>query len=759
MVDTAKDELWVVRWTTDGAGAASFDETWSDLTGQTPSEASPCGWLDAIHPEDAPAAADELRACLAQRTAFRHAARVRLRNGSYRWMLGAGAPRFDALGFVGFAGAILDIHHSRAARRALSDKEEKLRLALAAAEMGTFVWDLEQERCERDARMLELFGRPPDGSLSLNSAIERDLHPEDRQRFADALARARDPAGDGRLCEDVRVPWPDGTIRWLQISARVRFSEQPRRPVRMVGTAIDVTAREKAKDAIRESEERLSLAHERMAAALRASPVVAFEHDRELRFIWIQNPAPDFRPEDVVGKTVSEVIESPEDARPVIAIKQRVLETGVPARQDLQIPFRGVARWYDLIVQPRRNASGEIVGLLCTATDITEHKRAEESLQEADRRKDQFLAVLGHELRNPLASIQNGVSTLRLGNGPADPDTAGRIIDLMARQAAHLGRLVDDLLDVSRINRDKIELRREPVDIGFAVREALETTRPQRDDKRLRVDVTLPAEPLTVTGDPTRLSQVVTNLIHNAIKYTDDDGSIRIRVEREDEHALVTVADNGVGIAPEILPRVFDLFMQADPAPMSGLGIGLMLSKRLVELHGGTIEANSPGLHQGSVFTVRLPLQSQTPESSVPGDEGNHDGADMGVKVLVIDDNRDVADSFATLLRSFRVPVRVAYSGKAGVAAAADFGPDIAFIDIRMPGIDGYETARRIRALPLAHRPTLVALSGLARREGEETAEAARAAGFDLHINKPASVETIRDVIARNAATTVSPSW
>ncbi len=751
MFSGAHDERWVIGWLVDEGGRCMYvDKQWTKVTGQEIGEAVDRGWLLALHPEDRPRTAEGLADSFNRQDAFRREFRLQRRDGAHRWALAVGAPRFEDRQFRGYVGSIVDIHRSRTARDALLKSEEKLRLALAAAEMGTFVWHIEDGRCERDAGMLRLFGKPLGSSLSLNSAIERDLHPEDRSRFADALRRACDPAGDGRMREDVRAQRADGRLRWLQISAQVHFSAQPRRPRRLVGTAIDVTARERAKDAIRSSEERLAVAHERLTAALRASPVVAFEMDRDLRYVWIQNPQHGIRSEDVVGRTVAEIFEREEDARPIMEIKRRVLDTGVPAREEVHIQLNGVLRWFDLIVEPRRSGA-EIVGLLCTATDITEHKRSEDALKEADRRKDSFLAVLGHEIRNPLASIQNSVQTLMSGRGLVDSATADKAVDIMARQVRHLGRLVDDLLDVSRINRDKIELRREPVDIGLALREALETTRPQAEDKRVRLEISLPAEPLIVIGDATRIAQIVTNLVGNAIKYTDASGSVRVRVESDDGDAVVTVADDGIGIAPQVLPRVFDLFMQADSAPLSGLGIGLALSKKLVELHGGAIEARSPGPGSGSVFTVRLPLTRSEARARA---EATADAGGMApeVKVLVVDDNRDVADSFAMLLSGFGVPVQVAYDGESGVEAAAAFGPDIAFIDIRMPGVDGYETARRIAALRSRQHPILVALSGLGQEQDQELS---RAAGLDLHLIKPVTVEAIRQVIALREAQTL----
>ncbi len=879
----------------------SVDETWTAVTGQPRSQALGFGWLKSLHPDDRAETIATLSATLRRRTPFRHAFRVRRHDGDYRWALAVGAPRFDHSQFLGYAGSIIDIHESRVARQRLQESEEKLRIALDSACMGTFVWHIENGRCERDARMLELFGLPPDGSLSLNSALDRDIHPDDRRRFADALARARESTGDGRLQEDVRILWPDGSLRWLQISAQVHFADDPRRPLRMVGAAVDITAREQAKEALRAgqerqaflltlsdavrnagdpleiqrkattllgrrlnasrvhyagvsadgawglvrdgfcdgapslagryrleqygppdfaefragrtlaiedvgtdprltpdqrratqalevgawaaapllkngrlvavlavqfptphrwseaeislveevgertwaaveralAEERLAVAHDRLTATLKASPVAAFEQDRDLRYVWIENPSMGYGAEQVVGKTDADLFEHEEDAKAVAAIKRRVLDTGSPAREEVGVFSRGALRWYDLVVQPRRS-KGNIVGLLCTGTDITEHKRTEVALKEADRRKNEFLAVLGHEVRNPLSSIRHGVQALKASVGSADLQPT---IDVMARQVGHLGRLADDLLDISRINQDKIELRREPLDLGSILLDAVEALRPQVEEKSQRIETRVPAA-CGVIGDPTRLSQVVANLIGNAIKYTGTGGLIETSVQREGAEAVLTVRDSGVGIPREVLPRVFDLFMQADRSNEHGLGIGLALSKRLVALHGGAIEARSEGAGKGSAFVVRLPLDGPLPAASAEAPAR----LKKTVKVLVVDDNRDVAESFAMLLGGLGHAVAVACDGEAGVEIARAFSPDVAFVDIRMPGIDGYETARRIRALGNDRKPMLVGLSGLGPDRDR------KADAFDLQLIKPIAADAIAEIVAGVAA-------
>ena len=344
---------------------------------------------------------------------------------------------------------------------------------------------------------------------------------------------------------------------------------------------------------------------------MRVAPIILFEQQgRDLRYVWILNPSLDIRADDLVGKTDYDLFERVEDAQAVLAIKRGVFETGRAARREVQVMTGGVPRWYDLSVEPR-STGGSIDGILCAATDITERKRAEEAQEAADRRKDEFLAILGHELRNPLMAIQNGVEILRRTRA-TDTSTAGpATIAMMGRQVGHLVRLVDDLLEISRINSDKIELRTEPVDVASILGDALDAARPHIEKQGHRVETRLAGGALRTFGDPTRLAQVLTNVLNNAARYTQPGGLIEITAERVEDEAAIRVRDNGVGIAPDMLPGIFDLFSQVDSRENGaepGLGVGLALAKKLAELHGGAIEARSSGIGKGSEFVVRLPL-------------------------------------------------------------------------------------------------------------------------------------------------------
>jgi len=377
---------------------------------------------------------------------------------------------------------------------------------------------------------------------------------------------------------------------------------------------------------------------------------------------------------------------------------------------------------------------------------LAEHVRSEAALRDADRRKDEFLAILAHELRNPLAPIRNSLHVLRLEN--ATSQTTQRVAEIMERQVNHMVRLVDDLLEVSRISRGKIELRKELLDVSAVVRSAVETSRPLIEANQQKLQLDLPTEPLYVEGDFVRLTQIVANLLNNAAKYSDPGGEIRLAVKSEADHAAISVNDDGMGIPADELPRVFDLFMQVERQPNrvhGGLGIGLTLVKSLIELHGGTVNARSGGAGQGSEFVVRLPLAGASDSKRAALDPAGAGAVLTAGRVLVVDDNRDAADSLSTLLRLLGAEVRVVYDGADAFNALANYRPNVVLLDIGMPGMDGHEVARQIRRLPHGREVTLVALTGWGQ---EEDRQRSRAAGFDFHLVKPASLEALRELLA-----------
>ena len=390
--------------------------------------------------------------------------------------------------------------------------------------------------------------------------------------------------------------------------------------------------------------------------------------------------------------------------------------------------------------------------------DITERKRLQEELQQrlhdladADRQKNEFLAMLSHELRNPLAPMRNALYLLK--NAQPGAAEAADVHGMMERQLQQLVRLVDDLLDVSRIIRGKIDLRREKVDLRQVAHRAGETAKPVLDAHGHVLNMSLPERPVLVSGDLVRLAQAIANLLTNAAKYSKAAAPIELAVRREGSEAVVSVKDRGVGIAPALLPRIFDLFVQGEHAlarSQGGLGIGLTLVKRLVEMHDGAVSALSEGEGRGSEFRIRLPA---LPESADDADAAAR-GA-PGVpgapkrRILVVDDNVDAAESIAKILKLFGHDARCEYDGRAALAAVRDYGPDVIVLDVGLPGMDGYEVARRLRAMHGSNGPRIIAVTGYGQ---EEDRLRSRESGFDQHLTKPVDPEALQALVSGSSS-------
>jgi CheY-like chemotaxis protein len=391
--------------------------------------------------------------------------------------------------------------------------------------------------------------------------------------------------------------------------------------------------------------------------------------------------------------------------------------------------------------------AGRVLFVAATGTDITERRRMEDALREQDRRKDEFLALLAHELRNPLAPLRNGLHVMRLAED--DPGTIAQAREMMERQLAHMVRLIDDLLDVSRINRNKMELRRSRVLLADVISSAVEIARPMIDAAGHELAVSLPPEPVYLDADLTRLAQVFGNLLTNSAKYTRPGGHIRLAAERRGRDVVVSVRDDGIGIPAASLRSIFDMFSQVDRSmerTAGGLGIGLALVKGLTEMHGGTVTAESAGVGQGSTFTVRLPaLETPAERTADEPQRTQPSAAGPGRRILVVDDNSDSARSMAGLLELLGNEVRTAHDGIAAVAAAEAFRPDVILMDVGMPRLNGYEATRRIREQPWGRSPAIVALTGWGQ-DGDRVLS--REAGCDAHLVKPVDIRDLEELLA-----------
>ncbi len=398
----------------------------------------------------------------------------------------------------------------------------------------------------------------------------------------------------------------------------------------------------------------------------------------------------------------------------------------------------------DYSLRARKTTDDEIGQLVDSFNAmLAEAGRRAEALREADRRKDEFLATLAHELRNPLAPLRNALEILRLS--PSDPARAEKARAMMERQVNQMVRLVDDLLDVSRITTGKLAIRKSTTELQATLRDALETVRPFVAAAGHELALDIAAEPICVEGDSTRLAQVFSNLVNNAAKYTEPGGRIEVSLAKEGAEAVVRVRDNGIGLEPKSLASIFDMFVQVDRTlerTQAGLGVGLTLARRLVALHGGSLSVRSEGAGKGSEFEVRLPLAG-----AILPDSEKVRRADTGEeprRILIADDNADFANSLGALLSGRGHEVRVVYDGAEALATAARFNPDFAFLDIGMPRVHGYEVARRLREAPGTAACVLVAVTGWGQ---EDDRQRAREAGFDRHLVKPAAPEDIETIL------------
>jgi PAS domain S-box-containing protein len=457
----------------------------------------------------------------------------------------------------------------------------------------------------------------------------------------------------------------------------------------------------------------------------------------------------------IVGKTAREAL--PEVVgQGFFELLDRVYSTGepfvghaLPVRLQREPNGPLDERFVDFVYQPIRDASGAVSGIFVEGSDVTQRKQVEDELRAANRQKDQFLAMLAHELRNPLAPIMTAAQLLKVGS--LDARSVANASEIIARQAAHMTDLVNDLLDVSRVTRGLVTLEQEELDLNVIVSAAVEQVRPLIDARRHSLTLQLSGRSAHVIGDRTRLVQVISNILNNAAKYTAPGGSLTLSVTADEQHVKVGVRDNGVGIAADVLPYIFDLFTQAERTPdrsQGGLGIGLALVKSLVALHGGTVHAASDGLGLGSEFRICLPRLAASSEAV--GDDTSAPGmqAPGALTVMVVDDNVDAAQMLAALLEVQGHIVCVEYDGKGALAHAQRDCPDVLLLDIGLPDMDGFELARRLRSQPESAGATLVALTGYGQTQDRKEAEQA---GFDHYLVKPADLAQVNEVLAEAA--------
>ncbi|MFM0309463.1 PAS domain S-box protein [Paraburkholderia sp. RL17-383-BIF-A] len=627
------------------------------------------------------------------------------------------------------------------AQKELQESRDVLSLAMRGARMGAwshepksgrFWWSRELEALAGYAE--GRFANTPGGFFEL-------IHPGDLLALNEAVDHAVE-AGDDYVAE-FRFLHASGDWCWMEGRGRAAYDRHGE-PLMIYGLGIDITERKEAQTVL-----------------LRQAAI--FEHLSDAIVITdLRGNITDFnvggermlgyRMREILGKPVALFL-PPEDALNIRRETLAALAAEGTWRGELPFVRRDGSRGVcETVVKPLANARGDIYGAVSINRDITERRRAEHQLtrlnlelSKADRRKDEFLATLAHELRNPLAPMRNVLEILRLKEF-ADPQLNWSR-DVFDRQLQHMTHLVDDLLEVSRITQGKLELRKQRLELARAMQSAMEAARPTVQASSHHLSVTLPREPLYLIADPTRLSQMILNLLNNAAKYTPPGGSISLAAEREGDEAVIVVRDSGIGIPREHLDSVFEMFSQLAPAldrSQGGLGIGLALVRGLAELHGGTVAAFSDGPGTGSEFVIRLPL---TKAASLPADSAPPEAPHTaGLRVLVVDDNADAAESLAMVLELEGHEVRTAGDGIAGLELIDAFAPQAVILDIGLPRLNGYEVARRIRRDHEDAGILLIAVTGWGQQQDKQTAVEA---GFDHHFTKPVDPRELQRVLSR----------
>lgn len=580
-----------------------------------------------------------------------------------------------------------------------------------------------------------------EGPLAGRSHYE--LFPEIPERWKEIHRRALD--GETLCAEEDRFERVNGAVLWL------RWEIVPwRRDDGSVGGIVirseDITERIGVERQLNETQARLQAVMDAARVGISYADDPNCRHINGNKALWEQFEAgPDSNlsasaPDSgALGRGIRYFISGREVSHSELPLQRAIAEQREIPPMELEVLLPSGKRWHALVsAAPVLDEKNEPSGGVAVTVDITDRRRMEQALREADARKNEFLAVLAHELRNPLAPLRNALSVLdQSEKTPRD----AKLFGMMQRQLDHLVRLVDDLMEVSRITRGKIDLEKTAVSLQDVIRMAVETSAPSIEAKRHRLELSLCEDAPTVDGDFVRLVQVFANLLNNAAKFTPEGGRIEIVAKRVAEEAVVHVRDNGCGVRQEMAPRIFEFFTQdaSDSKPREGLGVGLALARRLVELHGGEIDVFSAGPGCGSEFTIRLPVREPAAAKDKAARRSTADT--LSRRALVVDDNRDVADSLCILLEELGLDVRVVYGGASALAALDSFAPQLAFIDLGMPEMDGYETARRIRQSRSGDDIALFALSGWGR---EEDRRRSAEAGFNDHLIKPTSIDALK---------------
>ncbi|MFM0049473.1 PAS domain-containing hybrid sensor histidine kinase/response regulator [Caballeronia grimmiae] len=655
---------------------------------------------------------------------------------SRRWLRMRGNPEFDPRGtLVRVYGVSFDISEQRADEERLSLSERRYRALVEST--GALIWSADANG--------EIHPSSGDWENFTGARHERlarwgwldFVHPDDREQTREAWLEAVHQGGPTTLT--FRMYRRDGVYRMVQAQAAPLYDEQGHLQ-EWFGTTTDVTPRYEAQAAI----EARSL---RLTVAMQAAKIHIISLELATWSLMFETVGK-LRTEPIETITYEEALARvhPDDAPTLDRFVRRLAAGEDPREQfEFRVKDEQAERWMQGSALLQRGKDDKPLRIIGSLIDITERKHMELVLRESGRRKDEFLAMLAHELRNPLAPLRTAIALLQKDEGVSA--RTSELVELMRRQVEHMTRIVDDLLEVSRITQGRIALKTEPVLVGTAVYHAVEAIAAMVEARKQHIQVDVPDATTWVCGDVTRLSQILVNVLNNATKYTPEQGQISVSVKAEQDWVSIVIADTGTGISADLLPKVFELFSQGERTldrSNGGLGIGLSLVKKLVEMHKGTITVQSPGPGLGTTVTVRLPrLHHHERHSALALSEAGSIGTQAALRVLIVDDNRDAADSLAMLCESEGHVTRVAYSSEEALAAS-QFEADVALLDIGLPDIDGYELARRLRRKG-ASAPLLVAITGYGQAEDRLRAQSA---GFDYHFVKPVNVESLLKLLS-----------
>jgi len=661
----------------------------------------------------------------------------------------------DDGGLIGAVASFFDITERKRAeveRERLAEESQRQRRIYEAALSNTpdlvYIFDLEHRFIYANEALLRMWGRSREEAIGKN-CLElgyEPWHAEMHDREIDQVVATRRPIRG-------EVPFTGTNGRRVYDYIFVPVLGEDGSVVAVAGSTRDVTERRRTEEELRASEDRLRRSEERFRAFMDNNPAAAWITDVDGCIFYLSETFKKmFRlpSGDVLGRYVHELY--PEElARVYLDSNRAAVKAGAPV-EAIERGLRpdGSEGVFLIYKFPLADASGRtLVGGV--AIDITSREQAEAALRETDRRKDEFLAMLAHELRNPLAAVSNATAILEL---TSDQETAKWAVEVLARQSKQLGRLIDDLMDVSRISRGKMQLRKERIDAVPVLRRAIQAAQSVIVDKGHSLTTALPDGRAWVEADPARLEQMAVNLLFNAAKYTDPGGRITLDARLGPAGLRIAVGDTGVGIAAEMLSRIFDPFAQVDSSlarSQGGLGIGLTLVKTLAQLHGGSISATSDGLGRGSEFVLNLPLTSSPVAETDPA---GHPRPFRSLRILAVDDNLDLLKSMARLLRFFGHEVRTAADGPSALAEARELQPEVILLDIGLPGMDGYQVAEEIKRDPSLRSSRLIAISGYGQAEDRRRTSQA---GFDLHLVKPVDfselIQTLRELDQGDPAT------